>query len=541
MCISSVKLNLQMEHTIVLEGPVLDPAACHSRDTTEKKPTPQSQQHEGFEWIPHNDASARRRARAHVTRGFRRQKAAQAQLLSSGNSSESVTTLKRGSSVNPQGSASTTVVKGDQVAQPHEVKDVDASSAKTLRQEIVLQKTTGPDPFAAFPVRLSREKQELLDHFFFGLAPLSFIGDNRADFQPVKKLVFNMGLLGAPGFHVILAAAANDIAAARGIKTSEDGLKHQRIAISLVNRKLSDWRVENENESLASVALLAGLELLFGTPRNFNTHMDGLAVMLKLRGGIERLRDEDTQIYNIISWFDYAGSCNLVSRRRFSITTSHAATDPLRSNPSGVPSKIIASLPAGYDLYQELMCTFDRLHTMTSVLRSEISTAEQCLEISECVNRVDALLYQSICIPDTEFNRSRRRHLLESLCLLTLIYTSLVSEYEGAAQIEVFMYRFEKIWSGGADASDVCVCVCEWGRIVIGIFRALLVGEGFHEDGFMSRVLGLVDVCTGLDWERWRGVKEVLMGFFVGSPACHGGLQDLWRERMMGVSPLVEV
>jgi len=58
-----------------------------------------------------------------------------------------------------------------------------------------------------------------------------------------------------------LAAAANDIAAARGIKTSEDGLRHQRKAISLVNRKLSDWKMENGNESLVSVALLAGLEV----------------------------------------------------------------------------------------------------------------------------------------------------------------------------------------------------------------------------------------------------------------------------------------
>lgn len=98
---------------------------------------------------------------------------------------------------------------------------------------------------------------------FFGLAPLSFVGDNRADFQPVKKLVFNMGLLGAPGFHVILAAAANDIAAARGILTSEDGLKHQRIAMALVNKKLSQWQMDSSNESLASVALLAGLEVSY--------------------------------------------------------------------------------------------------------------------------------------------------------------------------------------------------------------------------------------------------------------------------------------
>lgn len=100
---------------------------------------------------------------------------------------------------------------------------------------------------------------------------MSFAGDNRADFQPVKKLVFNMGLLGAPGFHVILSAAANDIAAMRGMQNSEDGIMHQRIAIGLVNKRLSEWRPDSSNEGLASVALLAGLEVSCSvlSPRTF--------------------------------------------------------------------------------------------------------------------------------------------------------------------------------------------------------------------------------------------------------------------------------
>lgn len=97
-----------------------------------------------------------------------------------------------------------------------------------------------------------------------------------------------MGLLGAPGFHVILAAAANDIAAARGLKTSEAGLKHQRIAIALVNKKLSDWRPDSSNESLASVALLAGLEVsyiptscTFGSGCGFDVVLTALLASLR--------------------------------------------------------------------------------------------------------------------------------------------------------------------------------------------------------------------------------------------------------------------
>ena len=149
--------------------PVLDLASCHSRDTIERTPDPKIQQQkaQGFEWILHNDANARRRARAHVTRGFRRQKAAQAQLLSSGSSSESPKTQKEDSCDNIEGVACHPVIKGVQAAQARDGEDVDAYgsvTAKAFRQELVLQKITRPDPFSAFPVKLSREKQELLDH-----------------------------------------------------------------------------------------------------------------------------------------------------------------------------------------------------------------------------------------------------------------------------------------------------------------------------------------------------------------------------------------
>jgi len=70
-----------------------------------------------------------------------------------------------------------------------------------------------------------------------------------------------MSLLGAPGFHVILSAAANDIAVLHGKEVSEDGIKHQRIAIELVNKRLLKWQPDSSNDGLASVALLAGHEV----------------------------------------------------------------------------------------------------------------------------------------------------------------------------------------------------------------------------------------------------------------------------------------
>lgn len=62
---------------------------------------------------------------------------------------------------------------------------------------------------------------------------------------------------------MILAAAANDIAAQRGEEESEDAMIHQRTAIGLVNRRLAEWPSEKTSDGLASVALLAGQEVSF--------------------------------------------------------------------------------------------------------------------------------------------------------------------------------------------------------------------------------------------------------------------------------------
>ncbi|KAL2074871.1 hypothetical protein VTL71DRAFT_8650 [Oculimacula yallundae] len=512
-----------MEGIITLEGPAPPIVACRPQDSTEKS-EPLTHESQGFEWIPHDDASARKRARAHVTRCFRR-KAIQAQQVLKGGS-ETAKTRKRGSGTGSKKDAITTVVKGVE-AQPREGIVFDNVVANFLHQGMILQKTLGPDPFAAFPVKLCPREQELLDHFFFGHGPLSFVGDNRPDFQPITKLVFDMGLYGASGFHVILATAANHVAASRETTVSRDGLMHQQIGIALVNRMLSDWKPDYSNESLVSVTLLAMLELMYGTPQNFNTHMDGLAVMLKLRGGLESLREKDLQVYSLIHWFDYAGSCNVISRRRFQ-TKQHS--DRLRSSPEGVPEDFFPGLPASYDLCQELMCTFDRLHTMTTVVNAPDSSEEQRRDVFDAVRRTDAALYQSISIPDTEFNRSRRRHLYESLCLLTLVYTSLVTESKGT-QTELFIYRFERIWTGEA---------CEWGIVVVGIFRSLMIGDGYHSEMFLEQVLQLVDLSTRLAWAGWRHIRELLMNFFVWDPACRGQLQDLWKERIEKISPWKE-
>ena len=90
---------------------------------------------------------------------------------------------------------------------------------------------------------------------------MSFRQDNRADFQPVKELTFNVSLCDSSAFHVILATAANDIAALHGRKDSPEAIMHRGLALGLVNQRLLKHGSDTSDASIAAVALLTGSEV----------------------------------------------------------------------------------------------------------------------------------------------------------------------------------------------------------------------------------------------------------------------------------------
>ena len=137
------------------------------------KKSPQS-----FEWIPHGDASARKRARAHVTRGFRREKAAQAKKEQEDRARRDSSSQSSSSPPQddvfeyPSSSRTTAICLPDRtLSQPYgtalEGADDDEGAPLAQDQELVLQRTLGTgrtDPFSTLPVQLGPDTHALLDH-----------------------------------------------------------------------------------------------------------------------------------------------------------------------------------------------------------------------------------------------------------------------------------------------------------------------------------------------------------------------------------------
>lgn len=217
--------------------------------------------------------------------------------------------------------------------------------------------------------------------------------------------------------------------------------------------------------------------------------------------------------------FDYAGSCNFVSKRRFS---PYVYNPPLlHTNPAGVPKNILESCPVGFDLYQALTGTFKGLEMVTSVIQSKDNTDTEKLASAAFINETDSALYKTFLVPDQEGARGRRQYVQQSFYLLVLIYMTLISGYYGPST-ELFLYRFEKAMSDKAE---------DWGKDVAALFRLLLMGRSIYAEDFSVCLSEFVDISVVLDWDSWRNIKLSLFEFLMYNPACHGELQILWKDR----------
>jgi hypothetical protein len=119
-----------------------------------------------FEWVPHGDPSARRRARAHVTRGFRRQKALAQQSEATDRSAKG---NNRASERSPS-PYSPESVQGEyfEVANSKPIDNEGEYIAVAANQDRAVLQTSllgnWIDPFDALPVSLCPDTKALLEH-----------------------------------------------------------------------------------------------------------------------------------------------------------------------------------------------------------------------------------------------------------------------------------------------------------------------------------------------------------------------------------------
>ena len=199
-----------------------------------------------------------------------------------------------------------------------------------------------------------------------------------------------------------------------------------------------------------------------------------------------------------------------------------------------MPRAILLGLPDRYDLRQFIRANFYNLQILTRLPPTDLSTsppkhpqAAAPTSAAAVTAAVDSELYHSICQPDQEGNRSRRRHIVQAYQILVLLYSAFICNLPSSplVLIQVFCSRLETIMhSLSADCGA-------WGSSVAALCESLLVCDRAAED-LDTEIERVIDNSMVLNWEDWRGIKQTLLEFFVNYELCEGRLQDLWKTRL---------
>jgi hypothetical protein len=107
--------------------------------------------------------------------------------------------------------------------------------------------------------------------------------------------------------------------ASNWLQTNQNALRHRLNTISAVNVRLSDHILATADETIAAVAMLAQLELLFGEPETARSHVRGLQALVAQRGGIGTFVTPLQLLFRrLISWTD------LIHSEMFTVPLSYA-------------------------------------------------------------------------------------------------------------------------------------------------------------------------------------------------------------------------
>ncbi|KAH8723770.1 hypothetical protein GQ44DRAFT_773647 [Phaeosphaeriaceae sp. PMI808] len=159
------------------------------------------------------------------------------------------------------------------------------------------------DPFDSYPqTRLPRAQvQTLMQHFLSTIAFQYYPLDLDATSNPFVISWFPSALADPALFHVSLQTASLDVElrAQKGFATSDILMAD---SVSLVRSKVENPVLAIQDETLDSVVTLAAIEFGKGNTAVSQLHIDGVKSMIRMRGGIQRVKAASPLTARMVSW-----------------------------------------------------------------------------------------------------------------------------------------------------------------------------------------------------------------------------------------------
>ncbi|KAG4432121.1 hypothetical protein IFR05_012395 [Cadophora sp. M221] len=468
-----------------------------------------------FEFINSEDKDGTRRAKSHAVKDFkRRQKAEGARFQRLRESGK-----KKAIAANPP---------------PKSGEDISYDQVRSSPPVVVPSPTlalageSSVDPFSHFPIQLNSSKDlGLIHHYHSTFIPKPF-EIAQCDYGPFRKLIFDVVVKDPAAFLLVVSGAAEDIAVRSKKPVSQQAIIYRAKAMNMINSRMQSPSEFKSDGSISACVLLAGLELLHGSIESYETHMDGLCLIMKLRGGFQVVQKSNPLLAALAAWFDYTGSAGLIGKRRFEFTScdpttfSQSIRPPRFTPPLNVTYKTI---PKNYTLYEDLMIILEGLENATQLAQEIPQDPEKLQKHTSFLKNIDDDLLRTLALPSKTTNVFRRFLIEDSFRLAALIYLSGITHclVEGVLNCDLFLNHLHmKVLDASAD----------WGHSIGMILRLLMGGGRVHSQENVYYVMQLMDLAVIMNWSAWKFVRDTLLDYLLHAEICAGVHQSLWLCRM---------
>ncbi|KAH6715632.1 hypothetical protein BKA61DRAFT_605001 [Leptodontidium sp. MPI-SDFR-AT-0119] len=250
------------------------------------------------------------------------------------------------------------------------------------------------DPFVAYPVEITEQRQRILDCVF----------DSRVGtLKPYRDAYYFIARDDASAFHQFLANAALHrtlyISEGKILRSHEATAFHYK-ALQLANRKIGNIEERVSDGMIATALIMAAYNHILLDLEAWNMHMDGIEKILNLRGGIETL-NSNMRLRLLVSWLDVTGSCSLDRMPRFPLPNQYAPELPnLDDYRSPFAQYLRGMWQICYPNHPEISCLMDDLRVFNSLLGAEATWSTGRIWADGIVSGfwLNHIVRQSLCL-----------------------------------------------------------------------------------------------------------------------------------------------
>ncbi|KAH7403648.1 hypothetical protein BKA64DRAFT_669617 [Cadophora sp. MPI-SDFR-AT-0126] len=161
------------------------------------------------------------------------------------------------------------------------------------------------DPFPSYPIRVSYDAKYLLDQVYTGSDPR---------LKTFRDFWLSTALKDPATFHQFLSNVSLNLYQIQGLTRSKTvSVEHHAIALRTVNSILSDPTCNTTDAMISSIVNFVCYCVCREDLAGFDVHIDGLANIIRLRGGMQTL-DHNPTLRCMVSGVDLGGACRRDSR-----------------------------------------------------------------------------------------------------------------------------------------------------------------------------------------------------------------------------------